>query len=340
MKTLLSACLSIICAFSSFSQEGDKEIVATRIKSIDTYNSDEFVVSVSDITLFNDHIVMLDEKLSRVIVSDKELSALKTFGVRGDGPQELKKPYMLIKDDVEGVLYVYDNERFRLWPVDIDKRVLGKGISFELMLFNQTVAVENSMLYFTSLSSPKVDVVKYSLKDKKQLEGIALHENSVESFMGRYILSTSNRFVVVSPYDGLVIDTYDENWSRMNSIDLGKHPLIAKGLNSNRSSRVSSRSIGGGGSVKLRPAGKITIRGVRLYGNDLYFLAYSRDKDLKSRANVILKYTYENEQWQSSGRIMLPQEGSYKTFQVLIETNQLVAFDSVNGTIDLFDLSN
>jgi len=336
MKILLSACLSILCAFSSFSQGVEKDVIAKRIKSIDTYNSEEFVVSVSDITLFKDHIVMLDEKLGKVIVANKELTDMKIFGVKGGGPEEFLSPYLLINDKEENTLYVYDNQKFKIWPIDIDERAVGKGFPFKSMLFNQTVALEDGMLYFTSVSSPAVDVLKYRLKDRKQLGGIDLHKGSVKSFLGRFIFSSNGRFVVVSPYDGLVIDTYDENWELLNTEDLTSLPIIAKRLNIKQPSGLS---ISGGGKEKIKvTSGKSTMSSARLYGNDLYLLVYSRDKDLKSRANVLLKYTYENGQWQPSRRILLPQEGSYKTFAMLLETDQLVAFDRENGTIDLFEI--
>lgn len=335
MKVQLITFFSIVFSFSSFAQQADNDFVAKRIKSIDTYNSKEFVLDVTDIALFGEHIVMLDEKLGKVIVADKIFSVLETFGVQGDGPGEFKRPYMLINDAVEGALYVYDIARFKLWPIDPNKKLVEEGMSFEFMMLYQTVAIENSIVYFTSMSNPSVDVLRYSLKDKRQLEGLSLDENSVKSFLGRYILSANNRFVVISSYDGLVIDTYDENWIRINSKNLERLPIIAKFLNKKQSSGVS---VSGGGSAKMVASGRSTIRGARLYKNDLYLLAITYGKGAKSRANVILKYRYENNKWQPSGKILLPKGVDYQTFTVLAETGQLVAFDRENGTIDLFEI--
>lgn len=337
IKSILTACLSIFCFFSSFAQDANPDIIAKKVKSIDTYNSNEFVVNITDIALFNECIVMVDQDLGKVIVTDKNLKVWESFGFRGDGPQELKKPYMLIKDDDEGVIYVYDNEKFRLWPIDFNKKEIGKGASFDFMLFKQTVAMENSIIYFATVANPSVDVLKYSLKDKMKVGEFNLPENTAKSLLGRSILSANDRFIVITPYDGLVIDTYDKNWHRLNSNDLSKHPIIVKILNTKQSKGFS---VSGRGSGNLRMTGaKLLMSGARLYENELYLLVSTRDKERRSWVNVILKYVYENNDWQPRGKILLPKDGSYQTFQLLHEMDQLVAFDKENGTIDLFDLN-
>lgn len=335
MKVQLVTFFSIVFSLSSFAQNQGSDIIAKRIKSVDSYNSNEFVLDVTDIAVFGEYIVMLDEKLGKVIVADKNFSSLETFGDKGGGPLELQKPNMLIHDQAQGMLYAYDAAKFKLWPIDLDVKEVKAGMPFEFMLIYQTVAIENSIIYFTSVSNLSIDVLRYSLKDKKQLEGLSLDENSVKSFLGRYILSDNDRFVVISSYDGLVIDTYDEDWTRINNKDLGGLPIIAKFLNKNQPSGLS---VSGGGSAQKVASGRSTIRSARLYKNELCLLAIKDGKDAKSRANVILKYRYENNEWQPSGKILLPEGGDYQTFTVLAETDQLVAFDRENGTIDLFEI--
>ncbi|MFY0593751.1 hypothetical protein [Roseivirga sp.] len=320
---------------TSFSQESEG-IVAKRIKSTDVYNEKEFVVNVTDITIVDDRIVIVDDKAGKIVLSDLNLDEFQTFGTLGAGPQEFGRPYMLLNDIEDQKLYIYDNQKFRIWPIDMTNLELEKGFSFEFMMVYQTVAIKNSLVYFTSISRPEVDVLRYDIKERKQLSGIDLDKSSVESFMGRYILSSNDRFVVVSPYDGLVVDTFNKEWKLIDTKDLSTLPIVKKRLSMNRASGVS---ISGSGKNQINvKSGKSTISSMRLDGDDLYLLAYSRDKALKSRANVILKYTFKNKSWSPSGKIILPQENSYSTFDFLPDGSKIVAFDRENGTIDLFDI--
>ncbi|OEK06340.1 NHL repeat-containing protein [Roseivirga misakiensis] len=329
--------LVILFFFSvtSFSQEPE-DIVAKRTKSIDTYGEKGFVVNVTDIKVLDNQWVIVDDKAGKIAIGDIDLNDIRTFGELGQGPDEFGRPYMLLHDRYEKELYIYDNNNFRVWPIDIKEAKLKKGFSFEYMLIYQTVAIDKSKMFFTSISDPSVDVLSYNLSKRESAESISLDESTVPSPMGRFILSGDNQFIVISAFDGLVIDTYDKNWSLIDRKDLKDLSMVKKRLSTNNATGLS---INGNGKNQIRKtSGKLTISSVRLIDNELFLMIYSRDKDQKSRANILLKYTNENETWRPSGKILLPEKSSYATFELQPEGNKLIAFDRENGTIDLFEI--
>jgi hypothetical protein len=337
MKFLFGTIGLIMLTVSCSEQQTEQVTKAIRVKQINSYSADDFVINVTDIALFRDRIILLDEGLAKIIVTTEKVDTWELFGNRGYGPQELISPTMFISNG-DNSIYVYDVQKMKISPIDFEEKVTGEELTLGFPIMKQSPLISDSIVYFTTPVEQTTDIKKFDLRLEKNLTGIKLPSNSEVSFFGRHIFSLADNIITVSGNDAPVIETYDQNWNLLNATSLEAHPLITKRLNYKTESKLGVKKLSDGGASPITSA-KITVNCARLYNDNLYLLIFTLGSDFESRSNIILKYEYVDDSWRQLGEIMLPEEGSYQTFALIDDGESLIAFEKINGMIEVFELS-
>lgn len=317
--------------------EVSKDIIAKKVLEFDEYTKDQYVVNVSDIMVEGDQVLFLDEGLSKVVVMTNDFQNAQLIGERGQGPGELYTPTHLIRE--EDKIYIYDVRNLKISMLDLSKKSISNDIKipFPIMPANKGF-IDQSILYFTTPIERKVQIQKFDLSKGSALEGIQLSENTVQSSLGRNLFKAEKGFVSVKAFDEPVIETFDKEWNLTNSLSLGEVPLIKRFLNFESTSGGLKISGGNGRSPKPVASGKMSVKYTLFKENTLYLLVSSIGEDEKSRSNVILKYKQKDNSWSQSGRILLPAAGSYSSFALQPNKGQLIAFQRLTSTVEIFDI--
>ena len=329
---------SLFCSCSSSSSiDVPKEIIANKVMGFDEYATDQFVVNVSDIMVKDDRVLFLDEGLSKVVVMNRDFEAPEFIGERGEGPGELMSPTHLFQAGDQ--IYVYDVKNLRIGALDFSENSIRNDMKlpFPIMKVNKSF-IEQSILYFSTPLEPRVQIQKFDLNQGVLVEGIQLSDNVAQSLFGRNLFQVADGFIGVKAFDIPVIETYDQAWKLTNSQSLGEQPLIKKFLNFESPS--GGLKVGSNNGSKPRPVGSgtLTIKCTVMEDSTMYLLVSTLGEDDKTRANTILMYKKITDTWQQSGSIRLPEAGNYSTFALQPEKNQLIAFNRISSTIEIFDI--
>jgi hypothetical protein len=306
----------------------------SKIYEFNEYSSNEFVVNVTDVLIQNDKYIFVDEGLSKIIMMDEDLKSPVFVGKRGHGPEELMSPTLLYTAGDK--LYVYDEDKMKILEVDISKGRVSNEMTIGLPLLGNNGFVNKSILYFTTPVEPIVEIQKFDLLKGTKMEGIELPANSAKSTFGRHIFSVNDGFITVTSYNTPVIEKYDKEWSLIDGYSLEDIPLIKRRMEYQAPSNLKME----GGTAKRTASARITVSCARMHDGTLYLLIYTLGDDLKSRRNTILKFKYERNSWQQSGRLLLPEMGDYSTFNLQEGKNQLIAFERTSRTVEVFKIND
>ena len=325
----------VICfAILSCKKNTDQQVYsADLIKSVNEYSDNEFPISIKDIAVLNDRIIMADEELGKVIISDLDLSNFKVVGETGYGPNELLKPSMIIPYEDNSSALIYDKGHLKFFSQDPITNQITQKSRFGYLLMNQKIVLEDSIISFTSPLAPNIDILKFDLQREALIDSISL-KNSLPSFFGRYLFKKGNNYISVKSYNTLVIELFDENWALLSKTDLSNQKYIQDILKPKKENLVST-----GGSARLMAKAQSTISDAVYYEGQLYLLIYSLDKEEKSRANRILVFDYEESEWKEKGSFELLPNGSYQSFAITKDGKGIVAFNRIDGSIEMFQIN-
>lgn len=297
------------------------------------YNANEFVINVTDILIQDGKPIFVDEGLSKIIIMDENFKSPVFIGERGYGPNELLSPKLLLSNDK--ILFVYDAERKRILNVDVSKGLVSNEMSLGISMSRDNAMINQSTLYFTS--TVESGIQRFDLIKGTSLDIVNLPDTSADSPFGRYIFSHGEEFITVVGYDIPVIEKYNKEWALTDSYSLEEIPIIKPFLSYQPPQNFK---ISGAGSVKIKASAKITVSCARLHNQTLYLLVYTLGSDSKTRRNTILKFKDDGKSWQYSGNLLLPEMGDYSTFALHMQNNQLIAFESISRTLEVFKIEN
>lgn len=333
MKKLLSIILLI--GLTSITSLSAQEIIQTKVlKEIQEYNTEDFVVNVTDILVKDQNIFLSDQGLTAIIKTDDELSFISKFGERGLGPNEMEKPKFLLTDRTSRNIYVLDSYHRKGLEYSEDGTLVGSPFTFGTTFVNRAL-VENGIFYYTSSIDQEFDIKVYDIPNREKRAGLKL-EGAVKSGLGRDLFSYQGQFLSIMNYNPPVIELFNKDWELTNTFELSENPQIAKRISFKKPSGISM-SGPGASQVKLRASGEVIIKCSRIFEDKLYLLASTMDGREDTIINTIFTYEFQKDTWVQKGQINLPEENSYSTF-ALVDNRRIVAFEWESSTIQLLEL--
>ncbi|MGW8122014.1 hypothetical protein ACV07N_05085 [Roseivirga echinicomitans] len=327
---IIALCIALQSCKNNTAQQGYS---ADLIKSVNEYSENEFPIAIEGIVILNDRIIMADEGLGKIIVSDLDLSNFQVFGEPGYGPNELLKPSMIIPYEDNSSVLIYDKGHLKFFSQDPITNQITQKSKFGYLLMNQKIVLEDSIISFTSPLAPNIDILKFDLQRETPIDSISL-KNSSPSFFGRYLFKKGNNYISIKSYNTLVIELFDENWVLLSKTDLSNQKYIQDIL---KPKKESSVSVSGSAKVSAKATG--TVSDAVYYKDQLYLLVYSLDKEGKSKANRILVFDYKESEWKEQGSFELLPNGSYQSFAITKNGKGIIAFNRIEGSIEMFKIN-
>ncbi|WP_323755697.1 hypothetical protein [Roseivirga sp.] len=336
MKNIVKFAPTLILFFSLFnSQAQNQKIDAQKIKSINEFSNGQFIAKISDIVVDDKLFYFLDIGLFKVFATDQNLSYVNSYGKEGPGPKELSKPQQLLIQGDSNIL-VFDLAQ-KILPFNRFTGEIKESLPFKKVVTHHKTLLIDDKLYYSDLLEPLVTVHRYSLTDEKEESGMG--ETAKAVTMGSHVISDEKMIYSIYGENQPVIQTFDLTGNLLYSQDLSELKIFSDRLAQKAKSGVK---ISGTGNIKLRATGRVFVQDAQLFQGKLYMLIPQVSKKESNRTlfNTILVFEKQDAVWKYSQEIQLPIDGTYLTFKVFDRGKKLVTFETVNGNMETFNISN
>ena len=151
----------------------------------------------------------------------------------------------------------------------------------------------------------------------------------------RHLIELENGILSVYGENAAIIEYYDYSGNLIDSFDFSNYPLFKELLTVD-----SSKSIIIKGAKNPLPTYKIIVLDAKLVDGKLYLLVPSKKDETTVQSNTVLVLDWADEKLTISQQINLPKKGWYSRFTVLENSKDIVAFDEINGTVEVFNSQN
>lgn len=331
--------LSICFVFGCSERNTNNRIHAQKILTLNEYNANEYIINIEDIYVNNETVYLVEEGLPKIVVTNLELDHFSLFGNRGMGPKEIISPSIITTGNEK--IYIYDKQRFKLFEFNYKMDLIRDEISFDKVLINSSILVEDSILLFTSPVEKDYDIERFDLNNEKQLSGFNLPNQSKKSSMGRSILKYKDEYIIIGSFSPPFIEMYNENWELLSSKDLlDDNESLQELLNERPTNNSGKKPEVTSGNARPTYKARMVIRDVSLKDNNLYLLTYRKNDDGINKSNSIFKYSYTDGEWDLDKEILLPDNGHYKSFAILGNNESIVAFEESRGELEHFIINS
>jgi len=287
---------------------------ATQTLEILDINDSLFFSHVTDIEIYKENIYIVDQKIGRIVKSNLALDEASVILETGDGPNEISGLLnVAIHNDL---IYCLEfNKSIKIYDLEgnfIRELDHGAGIFSDFDVTDDFIWICGPLIW----DSP---ITKVPLKEGLNFDYFGLRMNDRKRD-GRHILKYGKNTVDVSLQLRPFINYYNEGDSLLQSLDLSE-------LDVYKYSKVHMDNNEG-----LTLVWDATIKGQKLY----MLLAYRNIDDQKKWEKILVSDIKDNSIIPSK-LIQLKEKGFYVSFEVFQNTDQMILFDALSGSLDVYD---
>jgi hypothetical protein len=299
---------------------------ATLVKATDAFADSIFFQLISDIELSEGRLFFSDLKTSQIITSDIFLERPRLIRFNyGRGPLDIFQNTQIEVSENQLIINDAGNKKFIVR--DLNNNTTSSFSN--LGLRHGEFSVVDHIYYVPYGSDTSVRIIdRLSLTGKKS-PGIAIFSNKYKSFAkGSFHTLIHNNFLITIPVENTtIIQVRDlKNNQLISEADLSKlDPLIDRSLREFESKGYPSNA-----SLMLFPDATI-------FNNKLYLMLSYYNDEGSPKSNIVLVFSIDKRgEIESDRKILLREDGWYEALEILSQ-DQLVTFDHVNGTIELYE---
>jgi hypothetical protein len=178
-------------------------------------------------------------------------------------------------------------------------------------------------------------IVKFNLANLSVSQEFGLPAQKGLNTPQRHVISVKSGMLSVYAENAAIIEYYDYSGNLIDSFDLSDYPIFKDRLTVDPSKSIIIK----GATKQTFPVYKNIIWDVKMIDDKLYLLVLSKKDETSAQSNTVLVMDWVNEKLRITEQINLPKKGWYSRFTILERSKQIVAFDEVNGTIEIFNTS-
>ncbi|MEC7755051.1 MAG: 6-bladed beta-propeller [Bacteroidota bacterium] len=318
--------------FACSSPDNDKKQLEL-IKSIDSFNEDTFFSKVSDILSGENGLYFIDQNQAVIFQTDFDLNYQRQFGQPGRGPSEISSPLNGYIDN--SGLYIYDsgNAKIIKFNPHEPENTPPIDLSFKYFDIGQFI-VEDGQVIFNSRRNTENPIIVHDFAINEATRMFGSPADKSLNVPKRHIEKLRDNLLTIYAENLPVIEEYNNEGDLVNKYDFSELKIYSDLLAVDNMSGLQIK-----GAVQPLTVYKNVIWESKLIDEKLYLLSLSKKSETEVKSNSIVVLDCSNNTIKYSHTLELPQKGWYSRFEVL-PTNKIVAFDEVNGTLDLFEMTN
>lgn len=312
-----------ICILSSCNQKNntvDRISLKSEIK-INQLTDSTFLTDVRSIGYSNNKIYLTDYKRNQIIILDKNLKFLKSFGTTGKGPGELLGADCL--EIINDTIFVVNESKKAIEVFDKFGFIKTIALPTSVQLPLPRFAKINNSFYLSNPSSNKNITVYNPPNIQKTFGQLKQYQTPSETAIKsrKHIVKYKNNIIAISDNQP-TIEMYDINGNLLSKFNYGNVDVVSKTIDF-----INQQPKETDGYYML-------ISDVNIYSNKLYLIIITNaKKDVKS--NKVIEIDIENTNFKIS-RILDLGKGWFTTF--CVTENNLISFDAKNGNLVKFKL--
>ena len=330
MKAYIVIAISILTISCQKKESGLKHFSSTIEKSINEFRKDDFFTKVNDIEVLNNQIYFVDKNLAKIFVSNLNLEYVRSFGEYGEGPLQLISPSWSAISENE--FFVFDVYTAKMVAFNLANSNEVNSFRIDYLDLGDFF-VKKDHLFFSDRDEDAKPIIKFNFKSQLENKRIGFQDLEEIGKPKRHAVDMGNGFLSIYAENKPVFEYYDYEGNHLKTFNFSTSTIFKDYLEYT----PPPPNISGNTTKAIIRTYKNTIWQAKFKDNQLYLLILSQ-KDGQTESNTLVILNWENENLIPAKIIDLPSKGWYSRFDVLESSKRIVAFDEINGAIEIIKI--
>lgn len=311
-------CAAVAIIFSTGCNDGDQVMSTRELEVSKSYNilSDSIFFSlIHDIEFYNNNYYLVDQKTSRVIVTDESLENAYVLMESGLGPNDPKSLYNI--DIVNDTIYSLEYDS-KIKTYDLKGNLLDIIDFPPYVLADFEVSDKGILISNPTLENTPITIVP------KEKNGNYIYFGSPEGNSldyDRHILTHGKNIVEVFKSNQPILKYYDNDLKLVDQIDLSTFDFF----------KYSKRHADAN-------EGLTVVWDAVENNNYIYLLMACRDASDAMDWSKVLKIKLENDKMYPESLIQLDKDSYYMSIEVSNDGKTILAYNTKLGSLDVYRL--
>ncbi|KYG83260.1 6-bladed beta-propeller [Roseivirga echinicomitans] len=310
--------IAVAVIFSTGCNNSDQEISIRELeisKSFDVLSDSIFFSLIHDIEFYNNNYYLVDQRTSRVIVTDSSFENTYVLMEKGPGPSDPKSLYNIdiANDTIYSLEFGSGIKTYDLKGNLLDKIDFPPSVLADFKVSDRGILISNP-----SLDDTPITIVPKE-KNGKYIYFGSPEANSLD--YDRHILTHGENIIEVFKSNRPIIKYYDNNLKMSDKLDLST-------LNFFKYTKRHADANEG-----------LTVVWDAVESNDyIYLLMACRDPSDAMDWSKVLKIKLEDNRMYPESLIQLNKDAYYMTLEVSNDGKNILAYNTKLGSLDVYEL--
>lgn len=318
--------------FACSQRESIKEKTVTAIKQINSFRDTIYFSRIEDMLQHNGDIFLVDYALGSIIRLNEKLEYKTKLGRPGRGPLEISSPsFGFIANDQ---LFIKDGGNSKIVTFSIANNIAQQQYKFKYRGSGIFFVKDHNITFnYRTDSNP---IVQFDYRNQTATNEFGIMPEKSLNRPTRHLLELKDGFFSIYGENKPIIEYYSYDGKLIEQFDFSDLEIFKERLLIN----TTNFKIKMKGNGPMPTAYKNIVWDVHFANDKLYLLVVSKKNETEVKSNNLLIMKWKNQQLVPSELITLPEKGWYSRFCLMGQKDHILAFDQLNGVLEVFDLGN
>jgi len=325
--------LTLVTFFFACSQrEAIKEKTVTAIKQINSFRDTIYFSRIEDMLQHNGDIFLVDYALGNIIRLNENLEYKTKLGRSGRGPLEISSPSLgYIANDQ---LFIKDAANSKIVSFSLEKNLAIQEYRFKYFSSGVFFVKDHNIIFnYRAENNP---LVQYNYSNQTVVKEFGIAAEKSLNTPAKHLIPLKDGFFSIYGENKPLIEYYSHDGGLIKQFDFSDLTIFKDRLSIKTTGIVIKMK----GNLQTPPVYKNIVWDAHFANDKLYLLVVSKKNETEGKSNNLLIMKWGNQELVPSELITLPEKGWYSRFCLMAQKDHILAFDQINGVLEVFDLSN